>query len=136
MRDQNLTVRKAGSTVAETAYSSAIDTGGLYGPGNIRAAAELFLSIPTATGLASTKTQTYTIQDSADGSSYSDVSGYSSVVVTGSGSNIGAAVDTYFPWLPSLRKYVRVKCVTVSSPGTITAFNYDFGVQIGRQSGV
>lgn len=136
MRDQNLTTRKAGSTTAETAYSSVIDTGAPDGIGNIQGKAELFLSIPTVTGLASTKTQTFTVQSSPDNSTWTDVAGYSSVVVTGNGSNVGPAVDTYFPWLPSLPRYLRVKCVTVASPGTITAYNYDFGVQLGRQAGV
>lgn len=136
MRDQNLTVRTNGSTAAETVYSSALDTGAPEGVGNLQGRAELFLDINEATGLASTKTQTYTIQDSEDNVTFNDVSGYSSVVVTGSGGNVGAAVETYFPWLPALKRYIRVKSVTVASPGTITAFTYDFGVQLGRQPGV
>lgn len=135
MKDQNLTVKKAGSTAAETAYSSAIDTRAPSGVGELAGRAKLFLNIEAAVGLSDTKTQTYTIQDSADGSSFADVAAYPSQVVTGAGGAGGAAVETFYEWKSSLRRYLRVKCVTVSSPGTITAFNYYFGIELGSRPG-
>lgn len=135
MKDQNLTVKKAGSTVAETAYSTALDTRAPSGVGNVTGPAKLYLNIEAAVGLSDTKTQTYTIQDSADNSTFADVPGYPSIVVTGAGGTGGPATEKFFEWISSLRRYVRVKCVTVSTPGTITAFNYFFGVELGSRPG-
>lgn len=136
MIDQNLTVKKAGPTSSSaTEYSDALDLGSTYGPGNLAGQLQLKLEIPTITGLGSAKTTTFTIQDSADNSSFADVSAYPPVVVTGDGTS-GPAVDTYFEWTQALRRYIRVKAVTVSSAGTITAYYYYLKVVLGRQPGV
>lgn len=135
MIDQNLTVAKAGPTAAGTEYSSALDTGATSGIGNITGQARLKLEVPTITGLANTKTTTFTLQDSADNSTFADVAAYPSVVVTGDGTT-GPAVDTYFDWRKELRRYIRVKAVLVASPGTITAYDYYLKGILGDQPGL
>lgn len=135
MTDQNFTVAKAGPTSAGTEYSSALDCGATYGVGNLAGKARLKLEVPTITGLANTKTCIFTIQDSADNSTFADVAAYPSVTVTGDGTS-GPAVDTYFDWRPELRRYIRVKAVLAASPGTITAFTYYLKGVLGNQPGI
>ena len=135
MIDQNFTVKKAGPTSAGTEYSDALDFRSALGAGDLAGRFRLKLEVPTITGLANTKTCIFTLQDSADNSSFSDVAAYPSVTVTGDGTS-GPAVDTYFNFRSELRRYVRVKAVLASSPGTITAFTYYLKGVLGNQPGL
>lgn len=145
MFDQNFTIKKAGPTgSAATEYSDPLDFGGAssglpsgLGKGNLTGKIRLLLRLPAITGLDDTKTITYTIQDSADNSSYSDLTAvYPAKVQTGAGGAGAGAADYYFDYTPGLRRYVRVKAVTASSPGTITAYTYYLIAIVGNQPGL
>jgi len=136
MRDQNLTKRTAGPTAAGTTYTSALDTRAPDGVGDLAGRAKLFLAVPAIVGLSNTKVQSFTIQDSADNSTFADVAAYTTKSYTGAGSTGAPAADHYFEWRSELKRYIRIKMVLDATPGTITAYNFDFGVQVGSQPGV
>lgn len=136
MRDQNSTIVKAGATVAGTTYSTALDTRAPDGIGNLEGKVRLFLDVPIIPGLSDTKTVIFTLQDSADGSTFTDVPDFSSKTYTGA-SGAGAPAAVYeIPWLSKYRRYLRVKEVVASTPGTITAYNWSFGVVLGGTAGL
>jgi hypothetical protein len=71
--------------------------------------------------LADTKVVTYTLQDSADGSSFAAVDPLITTTQTGAG-GAGAAAKTVRFRLPSnTRRYVRIAQTATASPGTLTA---------------
>lgn len=136
MRDQNLTKRTAGPTTAGTTYTSAIDTRSPDGVGALAGRAKLFLAVPAIVGLSNTKVQAFTIQDSADNSTFADVAAYPTKSYTGAGGTGAPAADYTFEWRSELKRYIRIKMVLDGTPGTITAYNFDFGVQLGSTPGV
>lgn len=136
MRDQNATKRTAARTTAGTSYSTAIDTRAPSGVGDLAGRAKLFLAVPLISGLSDTKTVTFTVQDSADNSTFTDVAAYPAKVYTGASSAGAPAATYYFEWTSALKRYVRVSEVVVATPGSIVAYNYDFGVELGSQSGI
>lgn len=141
MLDQNLATRTTGPDgSAETEYSAALDTGGAaagLGKGPLTGKMRLLLKLSANANLSDTKTITFTIQHSADNSSYADIANPTlSVVQTGAGGAGVAASDNYFDPPPGLKRYVRVKAVTASSPGTLGVWTYDFFAVLGNQPGL
>lgn len=138
MIDHSTIVKKAGPVDSSaTEYSGALDTRAPDGIGALGGKIRLKLEIPTITGLANTKTTTFTLQDSADNSTYTDRTDYyPAVVVTGNATPVGPAVDTYWDWRSSLRRYIRIKAVTVAAAGTITAYYYYLKVLDGNNPGL
>jgi sulfate adenylyltransferase subunit 1 (EFTu-like GTPase family) len=77
-----------------------------------------------ATQLPNAATVTYTIQDSADNSSFAAISSLATLVQTGA-SSAGAAATTLTVKLPpNARRYFRVSAVTANSPGDCSAASY------------
>ena len=73
------------------------------------------------TQLPNSATATYVIQDSADNSTFANISLLGSQVQTGAG-GAGAAAATYTWKLPpSTRRYIRVSVTTGTSPGDCSA---------------
>jgi hypothetical protein len=136
MTDQNLTVKTAGPTSAGTANSTALDFGSPDGVGNLAGKVRFKLEVPAIVGLSDTKTQIFTLQDSADNSTFTAVAAYPAVTFTGAGGAGAAAADAYFEWTPSLRRYLRVQVVTAATPGTITAYNYFLKALDGNNGGL
>jgi hypothetical protein len=141
MIDQNLTSATVGPTgSAATEYSTALDFGGAtagLGKGPLTGKVRLLLSLPAIAGLSDTKTVIYTIQHSADNSTFADLATPTlSVTQTGAGGAGVAASDTYFDPPPGLKRYVRVKAVTASSPGTLGAYTYYLKTVLGNQAGL
>lgn len=119
-RDASLVKTKALPAAAATNYSDSIDLGtnASYGAA---LDAEIEIDIPALPSLVDDKTATFTLQDSADDSSFADVDIYSSIVLTGASSAGASAVNRRLPIAPTLRKYVRLKQVVQSAGGDNTA---------------
>lgn len=136
MRDQNSTIKKAGATSAGTTYTTALDTLAPLGVGNVTSNVQIFLDVSAIEGLSDAKTVIFTLQDSADNSTFADVADAPIRTFTGTGGTGAPAAVHYTPWLGKLRRYVRWKEVVVSSPGTITAYNYTWGPVLGGTPGL
>lgn len=136
MRDQNFTSRESGPTSAGTTYSTALDTRSPDGVGNLTGKVQIFVDNNTVTGLSDGKNVTLTLQHSDDNSTFADVSGVATIVITGAGGAGGTAAENYRDWTPSLKRYIRFKEVVDGTPGTISAWTYDFGLELGRPAGV
>lgn len=71
--------------------------------------------------LADTKVVTYTLQDSADGSSFAAVDPLITTTQTGAGGAGAAAKTVRFRLPANTRRYVRIAQTATASPGTLTA---------------
>jgi hypothetical protein len=71
--------------------------------------------------LADAKVVTYTLQDSADGSSFASVDPLITTTQTGSGGAGAAAKAIRFRLPASTRRYVRIAQTASATPGTLTA---------------
>lgn len=83
--------------------------------------AELLLELP-ATTCATGQTITFTIQDSADNSSFAAVTGLSTIVLTGV-SNATAALSRPIRLPRDVRRYVRINVAMSATTGDLTAFS-------------
>lgn len=78
------------------------------------------VSIPATPNLANGQTLTFAVQDSADGATFSTITGLSSVVVTGTAGGGPATVRSmYLP--PTVRQYIALNQTASSSAGNNTA---------------
>ena len=78
------------------------------------------LAAPAAAGISDTKVVTYTLQDSADGSSFAAVDPGISTTQTASG-GAGIAAKTVRLRLPAnTRRYVRIAQTMTATAGTVT----------------
>lgn len=136
MRDQNSTVVITGPTTAGTSYTTAIDLRAPSGPGNLTGRGQIFLQTAAVGGLSDSKNVTFTLQDSADNSSYSDISGVGTHVITGTGGTGGPAASVTRDIPAGIRRYVRWKMVVDGTPGTISAWTSYWGFQTGSTPGV
>lgn len=81
-------------------------------------------ALSSAPKIADSGTVTYTIEDSADNSSFTAISSLATLVQTGAG-GVGAAGTTLTVKLPpSTRRYVRVSATTATSPGDLSTASY------------
>jgi hypothetical protein len=141
MLDQNLATRTTGPDgSAETEYSASLDTGGAaagLGKGPLTGKMRFLLRLSANANLSDAKIITFTLQHSADNSSFADIAAPTlSKVQTGAGGVGTAASDNYFDPPPNLKRYVRVKAVTDTSPGTLGVWTYDFFAVLGNQAGL
>jgi hypothetical protein len=77
------------------------------------------LAAPTAAGITSTKVVTYTLQDSADNSTFAAVDPAISTTQTADGSGI-AAKTVRFRVPANTRRYVRIAQTMTATAGTVT----------------
>lgn len=78
------------------------------------------LVAPTAAGISDTKVVTYTLQDSADNSSWAAVDPGISTTQTGAGGAGITAKTVRFRLPANTRRYVRIAQTMTSSAGTVT----------------
>lgn len=78
------------------------------------------LAAPTAAGISDTKVVTYTLQDSADNSSWAAVDPGISTTQTGAGGAGITAKTVRFRLPANTRRYVRIAQTMTSSAGTVT----------------
>jgi len=97
---------------------------------------DVIIRLPATPNLANGQTITFSIQDSADNSSFATVAGTGSFVVTGAGGNGGPAFPVaaipnspgmpHFKLPPQTRRYIRAQVVTSATAGDNTAVFYTF----------
>lgn len=78
------------------------------------------LAAPTAAGISDTKVVTYTLQDSADGSSFAAVDPGISTTQTASGGAGITAKTVRFRLPANTRRYVRIAQTMTATAGTVT----------------
>lgn len=119
LKDAELIVTTALPAAAANNNSVAIDLG--YGvPENV----QFELTVPATPSLVDAKTIIYTIQDSADNSSFAAIASLATVTSTGAASAGAAAVSHTVALPPSVRRYVRVNAAVLTAGGDNTAVSY------------
>jgi hypothetical protein len=116
IQDANLTTTKALPAAAANNSHDGIDLGLSYhSPGNV----ELEISWPAITALVDDKTIIFTVNDSADNSSFTSLG--LTHTLTGAG-GVGVAAGTKRFRLPSnTRRYINVNQAVLTAGGTLTA---------------
>lgn len=82
---------------------------------------ELLVSVPATPSLVDTKTITFTVQDSADNSSFAAVADLPAIVSTGAGGVGAAAISRRFKLPIGLRQYIRLDIAVLAAGGNNTA---------------
>jgi hypothetical protein len=77
------------------------------------------LALPAEAGLSDTKVLTYTVKDSANGSSFTVLDPSLATTQTGAGGAGVAAKTVRFRLPPGARRYVRVEQTATATPGTL-----------------
>lgn len=125
VQDALLTQTKALPAAAGTVNGTAIDTHATD-PGAIGGHSNFQLSVPATPSLANSATLTFTVQDSADNSSFAAVSGLATLVMTGAGGVGSAAASQTWRLPPNLRRYVRVSVVESAAGGDNSAVSMTY----------
>lgn len=126
-RDAALTKAKALPAAAANNDSDSIDIGATN-VGAIGDSIEVEIALPALANLVEAKTVTCTLQDSADNTSFTAITGLSTFVVTG-GTGGGAAAATRRVRLPSAtRRYIRVNTAVLTAGGDNTASSVTLSV--------
>ena len=91
---------------------------------------ELEISVPALPALANDQTMTFTVQDSADDSTFATLAGLSTLVLTGAGGT-GAAAATRVVRLPrTTRRYIRVNAAASATAGNNTAVSRTISILV------
>lgn len=123
MKDALLIKTKAFPAAAATNNSDTLDLGASSAVGGIKPGSlEVQISWPALAALADTKNVVFTVQDSADDSSYAAIG--LAYTITGAGGAGVAAGSVTLRLPPSTRRYLRVYAALDSGGGTITASSY------------
>lgn len=117
-QDALLTVSRALPAQNTNANSSSIDLGVAL-PEHVGEQSELVIAVP-ATTCATGQTITFTINDSADNSSFTAIPQLATLVLTGA-SNATAATTRRFRLPSTVRRYVRVNIAMSATTGDLTA---------------
>lgn len=118
-RDANKTVSLTLPAAAANADSDSIDLEAVA-PGVTAESFEVEIAHPALANLADDKDLTIHLKDSADDSSFADISTLASVVSTGAGGS-GAAAKTVTVKLPGdVRRYIRINAAVESAGGDNT----------------
>lgn len=118
-KDALLTVTRALPGSGATVNSTAIDLGQTTAD-SVNEVIDLLLTVPAIPSLADTQTITFTIQDSADNSSFAAISSLATLVFTGAGGAGAATASRRYKLPPATRRYVRVSAVGSASSGANT----------------
>jgi hypothetical protein len=124
--DANLQVVTALPAAGASALSTSLDT---YGdnPGRIPDV-EIFLSVPATPSLVDAKTIIYTLQDSADNSSFATVADAPSYTSTGAGGVGAAALAKQFKVPIGTRRYLKMNAAVLAAGGDNTAISFTWGM--------
>lgn len=123
LRDGDFEVTKALPAAAANNATDALD----LGQEKVQSleAIEFELAIPATPALVDTKVITFTVEDSADNSSFAAVDPLVSTTVVGVATSQGGTAKTVRFRLPSqTRQYVRVKAAVESGGGSNIAVSY------------
>lgn len=128
--DAALSQTKALPAAAGTVNGTAIDTHSVDA-GNIGEFSTFTLSVPATPSLANSATLTFTVQDSADNSSFAAISNVPTLVMTGAG-GVGSAAATLGPirFPSTLRRYIRVSVVESAAGGDNSAVSMTYKINL------
>ena len=123
--DANYIVTRTLPATATTLYSSSLDLGDAVSgipyatteTLNVQIVAPALSSSPK---IADSGTVTYTLEDSADNSSFAAVTGLSTLVQTGAASAGAAAATRTIKLPPATRRYIRLNVTSATSPGDLS----------------
>lgn len=128
LQDAALKVTKALPAANANNATDAIDLT-VTAPGVSVENIDLVVTVPATASLADTKSHTLKVQDSADNSTFADVSLLATQTRTGAG-GAGAAASTYrWKLPPSIRRYVRIYQAVEASGGDNTAVSITAGLR-------
>ncbi len=132
MKDQKLLTTKAFPAAAATNSHDGIDLGARTSPnGSFPGEVELEISWPALPNLADTKTVIFTVNDSADNSSFTSLA--MTHTITGAG-GVGVAAGTKRFRLPrTVRRYVNVSQAVLTAGGDNTASSSTVALVFGNQ---
>ena len=123
VRDGLLTVETALPTQGNTVNSASIDLG-FSNPALVGSMCDVNMSAPDGATLATGQTLTFTIQDSADNSSFANLAGVSGYAVTGVSNLVPAGSNRSIRLPPYVRRYIRLVCVAGASANTSASASY------------
>ena len=119
--DANYIVSRALTASASTVYSASLDMGDVVSglPYATTETINALIVAPAvnATMAPDTRTFTYSIQDSADNSSFANIANLATTVQTGASSAGAAAVTTTHKLPPNTRRYIRLAVIGGASTG-------------------
>ena len=120
IRDTNLRAVKVLPAANATNYSDPIDLLD-SNPGLKMRDAQIEVALPATPSLVDAKTVTLTLQDSADGTNFTDIATLAPIVVTGASGAGAAAVTRRFKLPGDVRRYIRTKQAVLAAGGDNTA---------------
>ena len=126
--DAALQKTKALPAAAASNNTDSIDLGQTIG-GTIEAL-EVVLECPAVPDLVDAKTITYTLKDSADGSTFTAIAGLATVVQTGASSAGAAAAELRVRLPAATRRYIRAEAAVLTGGGDNTAKSYTLSVLV------
>lgn len=121
--DALLTITNALPTQTNTVNSASIDLG-VAAPVLAGTHSDFLISAPDGAALNTGQTLTFTIQDSADNSSFAAVAALPTYVVTGASNLVPVGSNRTFRLPPSVRRYVRVSCAASATAGTSASASF------------
>jgi hypothetical protein len=119
LTDASLKVTKAIPAANANNTTDAIDLAATS-PGHTLETVDFVINVPATPALADTKSHTLKIQDSANGTDFTDVAALATRTRTGAGGAGAAAVEYRVKLPPSIRRYVRVYQAVESAGGDST----------------
>lgn len=123
VQDGLLTVTTALPTQTNTVNGTSIDLG-IAAPALTGAHSDLNINAPDGATLNTGQTLTFTIQDSADNSSFAAVTGLSTYVVTGVSNLVPVGSNRSVRLPPTVRRYIRVSCAASATAGTSASASF------------
>ena len=84
----------------------------------------LEIIVPAMPDLANSQTATFTVQDSADGTTFATLAGLTTLVLTGGGGTGAAAAKRAVRLPDNTRRYVRVNVAMSATAGDNTGVSY------------
>lgn len=125
--DALLAATTALPTQTNTANSASVDLGPVN-PALAGTHSDFLITAPDGAALNTGQTLTFTIQDSADNSSFAAVAALPTYVVTGVSNLIPVGSNRTFRLPPGIRRYVRVSCAASATAGTSASASFTFQI--------
>lgn len=121
-KDAALVILTALAAAGATANSAAINLGAVE-PGQLVNEFDVLIEVPATPSLVDAKTVIFTLQDSADGTTFAAIPELATLTILGAG-GVGAAAAERRVKLPtSVRQYLRLSQVTLAAGGDNTAIS-------------
>lgn len=127
-KDGALLVTRALPATGATVTSSAINLDGET-LGATAECVEAVISVPATTTLVDAKTITISLEDSADNSAFSSLTGAGSAVVTGKTGNGSDAVEVHLKLPTTTRRYLRATATAATASGDSTGTNFELSIR-------